>query len=95
MGTCHSCGGELTKDNVFRSSLCPVCGKAVRVCLNCKFHSPVAHWECRESISELVREKDLANFCDFFSLNDNVGKPTDWKDGSSDVRTAFDRLFDE
>ena len=95
MATCHSCGAELPKENVHRSSLCPQCGKGVRVCLNCKFYSPGSHWDCRETISELVREKDLANFCDFFSLNIKTDDGQNDKDEGEDPRAAFNSLFND
>ncbi len=36
------------------------------MCRNCGFYLPGAHWDCRETIPEAVREKDRANFCEFF-----------------------------
>ena len=36
------------------SSTCPSCGKDLKICLNCRFYSPGAHWDCSETIDELV-----------------------------------------
>jgi hypothetical protein len=80
-------------DRVFRTSVCPSCGKDVRVCKNCKFYSPGAHWDCRETISEPVREKDTVNFCEYFVLAKNGLGTTDTKN-KIDNRAAFDKLFD-
>ncbi|AEJ62036.1 hypothetical protein Spith_1777 [Spirochaeta thermophila DSM 6578] len=64
---CHACGAPIEVEKVYRSTLCPSCGKEARVCLNCRFYDPNAHWECRETIPERVAEKDRANFCDYFT----------------------------
>lgn len=69
MASCFSCGHQFDdRTRVYRNTLCPQCGKEMKVCLNCRFYDPAAHWQCRESIPEPVHEKDRANFCDFFSL---------------------------
>ena len=95
MGYCYHCGADI-EPPVYRSTVCPGCGKDVKVCLNCKFYSPGAHWDCRETIPEQVREKDRANFCGYFSLSpDPPGKKGSGKGpGKSDeARKAFDDLF--
>ena len=90
MASCFSCGTHIDAERVYRSTECPACGKAVKVCRNCRFYSPGAHWNCRETIGEPVREKDTVNFCDYFQLAE------DSADDSPDApsRSAFDSLFD-
>jgi predicted RNA-binding Zn-ribbon protein involved in translation (DUF1610 family) len=93
MKVCHACGQGLDPNlSIVRSSLCPACGRDLKVCLNCVFYSPTAHWECRESISERVAEKDKANFCDWFRFKDSTGagpeRPNDHK-----VKEDFFKLF--
>ena len=79
---------------VFRSTLCPECGKEVKVCLNCKFMSPGAHWDCRETIEEPVREKDRANFCSYFKLKDINNKKNDNTiSKQEEAKDAFNKLF--
>ncbi|WP_455381443.1 hypothetical protein [Salinispira pacifica] len=96
MSNCFSCGSSLDSlGRVYRSTLCPTCGKDVHVCLNCRFYEPGVHWDCRETISEPVRDKDRANFCDFFMLasgnrkSGQQGRP----DRASNARSQFDDLF--
>jgi len=104
MSNCYACGASLDElGRVYRSTLCPSCGKEVHACLNCRFYEPGAHWDCRETISEPVRDKDRANFCDFFMLASGGarnpgsskpgGKPTGAPDRSESARTNFDNLF--
>jgi hypothetical protein len=63
------------------------------VCKNCDFYSPGAHWDCRETISEPVREKDIVNFCEYFVLAKKQASATDNKKKTGS-RAAFDKLFD-
>ena len=77
---------------VYRSSTCPSCGKDVKVCLNCRFYEPGAHWDCRETIQEPVRDKDRANFCDYFVLSRaRQAKGSSKRDESA--RNDFNKLF--
>lgn len=77
---------------VYRSSTCPSCGADVKVCLNCRFFEPEAHWDCRETINEMVAEKGRANFCDFFVLSQQKRDVRD-KTPETKARTDFDKLF--
>ena len=43
------------------------------MCRNCTHHDLVAHHECREPLSEWVREKDRTNVCEYFVLADRSG----------------------
>ena len=95
MATCFVCGSQLPK-RIYRTTVCDSCGADAKVCLNCDFYDESAHWQCRETIPEAVREKDRANFCDFFrpvasSRSAGAAKPKQ----SEDARDAFSRLFDD
>ena len=94
MGKCFFCGREIGgSEKIYRSSLCPDCGKDLRICYNCKFYAPGYQWDCRETISELVRDKDSANFCDFFSFAGQGGKNTN--QDKEKARSVFEKLFNE
>lgn len=94
MATCYNCGGELPADMpIYRSSTCPSCGKEVKVCLNCRFYEPGAHWDCRETVNELVVEKDRANFCEFFAVATANRLKTGSTKATKQARSNFDRLF--
>jgi len=95
MAACYSCGNPLDpRERVFRNTLCSQCGKELHVCLNCNFYAPGAHWDCRETIPEAVRDKDRANFCDFFVLatGNKAAKQDDTKQKCA--RSKFDNLFE-
>ncbi len=95
MSQCYNCGSKI-EGPIYRADVCPSCGKDVKVCLNCRFYSPGAHWDCNETIGEPVWEKDRGNFCDFFVLSDK-GTPgnKNSKDSSESQKDAFNRLFSD
>jgi len=98
MKLCYHCGSELPFERATRSALCPSCGKEVKVCMNCRFYKKGAHWDCAETISEPVSEKDRANFCDFFMFAEEPRKHADsGSQGSTasnrSARSQFNKLF--
>ena len=94
MRNCHFCGNPLDEHlEVFRSTVCPSCNKDLRICKNCCFYSPDAHWDCRESISESVHEKERSNFCDFFKFTESVQDKSPEKKQGNKARQDFDNLF--
>ncbi len=90
---CHSCGSPMEFDMIYRTTVCPTCGKEVKVCLNCRFYSPGAHWDCKETIPEPVREKDRANFCDYFQPAHIGGQGIGRSGSKQNARDSFDKLF--
>lgn len=98
MARCFSCGYQFDEQlKAFRSTFCPSCGKDVRVCKNCTFFDPTAHWQCRETVPEEVRDKERANFCDYFRLGTNPVTPGGAVEDTKkkDARNAFDSLFSD
>jgi predicted RNA-binding Zn-ribbon protein involved in translation (DUF1610 family) len=93
MNACHFCGAEVENPReVYRSSTCPRCGKDLKICLNCRFYSPGAHWDCSETIEELVADKDRANFCSYFVFGSSTSRSKS-PGSSSSARKNLDRLF--
>ena len=39
----------------------------------CQLPQKGLQWDCRESIAEPVRDKERANFCDYFRLREGPG----------------------
>ncbi len=97
MASCFFCGAEYADNmRVYRQTLCEQCGAEMKVCLNCRFYDRSAQYECRETIPEPVREKDRANFCDFFQLRPGAGGLGDAQaraDKEARARSQFDSLF--
>jgi hypothetical protein len=80
-----------------RSEACPFCGRDLRSCMNCRFYSPGAHWDCAETIPEPVSDKERGNFCDYFAVHSKYLVPTEGRRESSKdglkPRSEFDKLF--
>ena len=92
MRNCHACHKELTEDpKVGRKDACPFCGADLRCCLNCVFYDRTVSKQCRETISQLVREKEKGNFCEYFVYVENRKVAADA--GSAQARKALDDLF--
>jgi hypothetical protein len=96
MHACHFCKTEVRNPReVFRGSTCPACGRDLKICLNCGFYSPGAHWDCSETIDEPVNDKDRSNFCSFFSFKAAApGAPAgEGADKKQQARRKIDQLF--
>ena len=95
MSYCYACGHQFAEDlKVYRSTECPSCGKDVKVCKNCEFYSPGSNMDCREHISEPVKDKERSNFCDYFKLGQGTasGKIAE---KAEKARSDFNSLFND
>jgi len=80
---------------------CQNCGKDLRSCKNCRFFLSGARGDCRETGAEPQADKERANFCDWFSLDEKFrsggagqSKEREKAAGASaGARAAFDDLF--
>ncbi len=45
---------------------CPHCHTDLHSCRNCQFYDPSRHQQCAEPQAEWVRDKEAANYCDYF-----------------------------
>ncbi len=89
---CFSCHKELQfSDNKigFREE-CLHCRADVHACKNCQFYDPKAYNECRESSADVVREKDRANYCEYFVARSGGENPVD---KAAALRAAAEALF--
>ena len=95
---CWYCGSPVGEQEPFGRSLrCAVCGKDLRSCRNCRFYLSGARGDCSETNAEPVAEKDRANFCDWFSLDqkyrgETAGQKNEMAKADA-ARAAFNSLF--
>ena len=76
---CWKCGAEQDfSHSVYRSSTCASCGADLHSCRGCAFYAPGRHFDCHETIEDLVTDKERANFCEHFK----AGKNSKWKNNS-------------
>jgi hypothetical protein len=89
MKTCFKCGTIVELEKVSRRDECPRCGTDLRVCLNCAFYAESKANACAEPQAELVKEKDKANYCDFFRFKEAQQK----KSGKAEAEKLWNDLF--
>jgi hypothetical protein len=95
MASCFFCGAEIPAgEKIYRNSTCTACGNPLKICRNCRFYDQSSPHECREPVSEAVKDKESANFCEYFVLTDreNPGGKTREQEHKR-ARDAFDKLF--
>jgi len=64
---CYSCGAEIRVERKpARQDTCPKCGSDLHCCRNCRFYDPKAYHQYHEPQAEWVKDKEMANFCEYF-----------------------------
>lgn len=88
---CHSCQNVTSfQNNLGFREECIKCRNDLHVCKNCEFYDPKAYNECRETSADVVREKDRANYCEYFSPRKNGNSAGDEK---ARAKAAAEALF--
>ena len=94
---CWKCKEPIAEDlQIFRTTDCPHCGASLHSCVNCRFYQPGSNYDCHETVDEEVRDKEGANFCDYFSVNSNCsfsGSVLKVEEAKKAAKNAFDSLF--
>jgi hypothetical protein len=93
---CWNCAAEIQTKlgvRILNKDSCPKCDRDLHVCKNCRFYDPHYHNECRETQAEWVRDKEKANYCDYFDPQQAYGLSSKGSPSASDVKAALDRLF--
>jgi hypothetical protein len=89
--TCFSCSKPSRyQDNVGYREECIHCRADMHVCKNCDFYDPKAYNECHESSADPVKEKERANFCDFYRPST---RGSGAKSQAESLKAAADALF--
>lgn len=71
---CWKCGADLS-DLAFplgRMSKCKKCRADLHVCKQCKFFDKSRANQCQEPVADAVTDKQRANFCGYFEINENA-----------------------
>lgn len=89
---CWKCGVSLKALTLplRRLEQCPKCEAELHVCRMCESFNPHLRSDCDEPMAEDVREKDRANFCDYFKPKPNAYTPRD----NAKADEAKSRLYD-
>ena len=66
---CWKCGTEYKlTGSPGRQETCHSCSSDLRVCLNCVSYDPRVAEQCRDRRADLVSDKHLANYCEYFDF---------------------------
>lgn len=94
---CWKCGETLdvpATSRVLNRDTCPKCDSDLHCCRNCQLYDPGKHNQCSETQADWVRDKEAANYCDYFQPNP-ARRASAHTSGSKadDARNKFDSLF--
>jgi hypothetical protein len=90
---CWKCGTEYQLAGApGRSEACERCGADLKVCLNCVSYDPRAAHQCRDRRAELVADKHVANYCEYFEFIRREYVPQEDAFGASRESKARDTL---
>ena len=91
---CWKCGTSLADMTLplRRLEECRTCGAELHVCKLCEWYSVTVAKQCREPIAEEVKDKERANFCDYFKPRPGAHSKTDVT-ASDKARSDLDALF--
>ena len=90
---CAKCGTTSERPSFTRSDTCSKCAADLKACIQCRHYEPLARWECRESVSERVAEKEKANFCEWFQPRASAAGGVAAAPNRDDLLKAADALF--
>lgn len=91
---CWKCGASLAALSLplRRLDECKSCGAELHVCRMCVEYDTSKAKHCREPIAEEVKDKERANFCDYFKPRAAAYKPPDTAE-TTRSRAGLDALF--
>ena len=90
---CHRCGHGIGRvERVGRRDACLHCSTDLHCCLNCTFYDAAYHNQCREPQAERQVDKQVGNFCDYFSFRAGPRLTAD-KSEKESTRARLDQLF--
>ncbi len=93
---CWKCGTslEMVLLPFRRLEVCPECDAELHVCKMCNYYDPHVVEACIEDSAEEVRNKERANFCDYFKPTPNAYQSRD-SAATQSSRAKLDALFSE
>ena len=92
MRKCHNCGTPWEKEGrpAFKA-VCDTCSYYIHSCKNCRLHDPFAHNQCISSTTEVVSDREGANYCDEFDFK--VAGGDDRSAEEKKAKDAWDQMF--
>lgn len=94
--SCWKCGKRIeypSGSRVGNRDTCPKCDADLHSCHNCQYYDPGKHNQCSETQAEWVRDKEAANYCDYFHPNLILMARSQPSSPADDAKKKFDSLF--
>ena len=91
---CWKCGASLADYTLplRRLEECRTCRAELHACRMCQFYDTSKAKHCQEPIAEEVKEKERANFCDYFQPSAAAYRPGE-RSAADRARAELDALF--
>lgn len=91
---CWKCGTSAAELPLPLSRLaeCPKCRAYLHACRMCRFYDPRLTGQCQEERAEEVRDKEHANFCDWFKPRPDAYRPPGTAKSEA-AKSGLDSLF--
>lgn len=91
---CWKCGASLADLTLplLRLEECRQCHAELHVCKLCEWYSTAVAKHCREPIAEEVKDKERANFCDYFKPREDAYAAKS-SDAAANAQAELDALF--
>jgi len=91
---CWKCGASLAEYTLplRRIEECRSCRAELHVCRMCEFHDVSVAKHCRETIADEVKDKERANFCDYFRPTPAAWQPEELS-AADRARAELEALF--
>ena len=90
---CYFCRIVINEAKIYFRDECPSCGRDLHGCRNCFFYDPGAYQQCREPVTEPVRDKEKANYCDYFRPAQGVSGAATGADPAAEAKKKLEDLF--
>ncbi|MGH8293832.1 MAG: hypothetical protein ACRESA_10230 [Gammaproteobacteria bacterium] len=91
---CWKCGATLkdVPQPLSRLSECLACRAELYVCRQCRFYDPHKPEGCTEERADPPKDKQRANFCDYFAPRAHAFQPRDVS-AADQAKAKLDKLF--
>jgi hypothetical protein len=91
---CWKCGASLAELSLplRRLEECRACHAELHVCRMCEFYDTRVAKSCRETVAEEVKDKERANFCDYFRPSEQAWRPAE-QSAAEKARAELEALF--
>jgi len=93
---CWKCGETIqlaAGSRVGSRDTCPRCSSDLHSCRNCDFYDPSKNNQCSEPQAEWVRDKEAANYCDYYRPAPGARAGAIGPSKADDAKKRFDSLF--